>query len=169
MIIFLLILASCGGTKYNCVKLKSINKIAEDILIQQSDSVAEIMNLAWKEKEEAKKEGLMIDVDFYNEVYFNQNCNSTSDLESIYYLIGGMIKDKKVKIRIFGNSDSVENEINPDLSLERAEFMRDVFIKNGIQKNRIELIDAKVDRPYGPITKNGNKVNRRVDFEFIVE
>ncbi|GAK91824.1 hypothetical protein JCM19297_1715 [Nonlabens ulvanivorans] len=167
--ILLLFLNSCGGTKYNCAKLKSIEKIPAEILIKTADSISELRNLAWKEKEKMEKKGIMIDFSFENPIFFEQNCNSTTELKATYHIIGSMIKYEKLKVRIVGNSDSVEILKKPNLSLERAEFIKAVFLKNGINKNRIEILDAKYKRPFGPKTENGNKENRRVDFEIATE
>ncbi|WP_298903496.1 OmpA family protein [uncultured Psychroserpens sp.] len=170
MIILLQFLTySCGGTKYKCVKLESIEKVSTEILTRSADSIAELRMLAWKEKDEAEKEGLILEINFQNSIYFEQNCNSTSDLESSYHMIGSMLKYDKLRIQIIGNSDSVENKTNSNISRERAEFIQAVFIKNGIKKNRIELIDGKSDRPFGLQTENGNKENRRVDFVYMTE
>ncbi|TBV25032.1 hypothetical protein DMZ43_14270 [Meridianimaribacter sp. CL38] len=169
LIISLLFLASCRGTKYNCAELKSIEKIPTETLIKTADSISELRNLVWKEKEEMEKKGIMIDFSFENPVFFEQNCNSKSELKETYHIIGSMIKHEKIKVRIIGNSDSVEIENKPNLSLERAEFIKAIFIKNGIEKNRIEILDAKYDRPFGPKMESGNKENRRVDFEIIAQ
>src|SRR5690606_14336948 len=169
LIISFLFLTSCGGTKYTCAELNSIQKIPVETLIKTADSISELRKIAWKEKEEMEKKGLMIDFSFENPVYFEQNCNSTSELKETYHIIGSMIKYGKIKVRIIGNSDSVEIKNKPNLSLERAEFIKAIFIKNGIEKNRIEILDAKYDRPFGPKMESGNKENRRVDFEIIAE
>lgn len=168
-VISLLLLTSCGAIKYNCADLESIEKIPTETLIKTSDSISKLWNLAWKEKEEMEKIGLTVDYSFVNPVYFEQNCNSTTELKEAYHIISTMIKYRMIKVRIVGNSDSVEIENKPKLSLERAEFIKAIFMKNGVEKNRIEILNAKFDRPNGPKLKNGNKENRRVDFEIIAD
>ncbi|MDG5493232.1 OmpA family protein [Psychroserpens sp. SPM9] len=166
LIITLLFLVSCGSTKYNCVKLKNVKKLSSQVLTQKADSIGEILKKDWEDKEEMKKEGLVIEIRYPNPVYFEKNCNSTDNLSELYPFIGMLIKNEEIKVRIHGNSDSEEYESQTKLSLERAEFIRDVLLKNGIEKDRIEILDEKAEQPVGP-NDLYIKENRRVYFEII--
>ena len=116
-----------------------------------------------REKEE--KYGLLIETRYNNQILFEQNCNSTYDLDMVYNFTSLLLIEKDIKLRIVGNADSVEVETNPKISLERAKFIRAIFLKNGVKKNRLELLDVKAQRPIAPNTKAGKTLNRRVYIE----
>lgn len=153
----------------NCDPPKPIQKIPVELLIQKADSMAISLKRAWKDREEMEKTGLIVDIPPQKEIRFEQNCSYTQRVKDAYHLIGAMHKNIIMRIRIVGNSDSEENKIDPGLSLRRAQFIKDIFVTNGIESDRIELFDANADRPTGPDTKAHRKANRRASFEIVFE
>jgi OmpA-OmpF porin, OOP family len=74
-----------------------------------------------------------------------------------------------LRILVTGHTDSDgSNEYNDDLSLRRAKTITDFFIRNGLDKERIQIEfkgeNAPVDTNNTP---EGKQKNRRVDFSFI--
>ena len=169
LLILLIFLSACSGLKNDCVALKDIEKKSTEFLIAKADSISKIRNDAWEEKEELQKTGDEADIWFDNNVYFEQNCFTTTELDYAYFIVGTMIANENLRIKVIGNLDEYELSKNSDLSLKRAEFIRDILIKNGIRKNRIEILDAKNDRAAAQRTKDGNKRNRRAYFVEIKE
>lgn len=155
--------------KNDCINAGKVERKSVEFLTTKADSVSAIRKNAWKEKTELEKQGIIVDIDFSSDIYFDQNCFTTDNLDIAYLAIGTMIRNKNLKIRIVGNLDKLELKNNPELSLKRAEFIRDIMVKNGIEESRIEILDVKSDRPYAQQSKNGRKENRRTDFEIINE
>lgn len=151
----------------NCTTINKIEKLPAELLIAKADSISLNRKEIWDEKEKLEQEGLIIDVNFESNIYFEQNCFETFNLEFAYILAGMMITNTSLEVKIIGNLDKFESTIMPDLSIKRAEYIRDVLIINGVDKKRIEIFDAKSDRPFVPQTVEGSKENRRVDFEIL--
>ena len=164
LLILLIFLSSCSGLKNECVAIKDIEKKSTEFLLGKADSISKIRNDAWEEKEQLQKKGIEADIWFDSNVYFEQNCFTTMELEFACYIVGIMLAKENLRIQVIGNLDKYELSKNSTLSLRRAEFIRNIMIKNGINKNRIEILDAKNDRATAQRTKDGNKWNRRVYF-----
>jgi flagellar motor protein MotB len=161
------IISACGGMKNSCVDANKIEKKSAGYLISKADSISAIKKSEWEQKAELEKQGIISDINFESNIYFDQNCFTTEKLEFAYFAIGAMLKDKNLKIRIIGNLDKFELQNNPELSLKRAKFVQTIMIKNGIEKSRIEILDVKNDRPKAPLKEKGREENRRTDFEII--
>ncbi len=79
------------------------------------------------------------------------------------------LKDKPVRVRINGHTDSVGDEkSNKALSRNRAKAIANMLIRKGISKNRIEWRGFGEEKPIADnATKEGRAKNRRVEFEII--
>ncbi|AUC14388.1 hypothetical protein BTO06_12160 [Tenacibaculum sp. SZ-18] len=168
-LLILTIISACVRMKKNCVNANKIEKKSTEYLVSKSDSIFAIRESEREQKAELEKQGIISDINFESNIYFNQNCFTTEKLEFAYCAIGAMLKNENLRIRIIGNLDKFELKNNPELSLKRAEFVQMIMIKNGIKKNRIEILDVKNDRPNAPLNEKGRKENRRTDFEIINE
>jgi len=102
---------------------------------------------------------------FPPKIYFDNNCNGQQNLIDIEPIIGALLTDENLKIRLTGNAEKSELKFNLKISIERAEFIATILKLNGIDKSRIIILDAKSSRPGGIELESGNKENRRVDLD----
>lgn len=167
LMLFLFFMGLNSTAQENCITINNIEKLPTELLIAKADSVSTIKKEIWKEKEKLDQQGILVDIGFESNIYFEQNCFETINLEFAHILAGMMIINKSLEVKIIGNLDIFELTSRPDLSIKRAEYIRDVLIVNGVEENRIEIFDAKSDRPFVPQNVKGRKENRRVDFEIL--
>ncbi len=68
-------------------------------------------------------------------------------------------------VLIVGNTDNIgSSSLNMNLGLERAEWVKELFIANGIKENNIEIKSFGRDKPIEDNrTKSGRSKNRRVE------
>lgn len=81
-------------------------------------------------------------------------------------LIDLMKKHKEMEIEIAGHTDDVgSDKVNNELSLQRANAVKDYLISQGIESNRLTAKGYGKTKPLVPNTTEENKKkNRRVDF-----
>jgi outer membrane protein OmpA-like peptidoglycan-associated protein/Mg-chelatase subunit ChlD len=101
-------------------------------------------------------------------VYFDTN---KSDLkpesnDAMDRLLKLMALDNSLKIEIHGHTDNVgKEESNMILSQKRAEAVKDVLIRRGIEKSRIKAIGFGFSKPVADnSTPEGRAKNRRTEF-----
>jgi outer membrane protein OmpA-like peptidoglycan-associated protein len=84
-------------------------------------------------------------------------------------LIDVMKKHKKMEVEIAGHTDDVgSDKVNNELSLERANAVRDYIISNGIEPERLKSKGYGKTKPVASNkTPEGRKKNRRVDFTIL--
>lgn len=84
-------------------------------------------------------------------------------------LIDLLKKHKAMEIEISGHSDNIgSDKVNNELSLERANAVRDYIIKNGVEGNRLKAKGYGKTKPVASnTTEEGRKQNRRVDFTIL--
>lgn len=67
-------------------------------------------------------------------------------------------------------SKSKETEFSKELSLERAQTVRDYLIENGIKPERIKIMGNGSNNPIGDNSiREGQSLNRRAELSFILE
>ena len=170
-IIFLayVLLFSCEKENNTCQNsIDNINLLPLSQIIKISDSISKERSDSWNEKIRLQKEkGIIIELFYNNNVLFDKNCFVPKiNIESIYNVIGIMLKNKKINIEILGHSDNTESERKSNISFKRAEFVKNMIIKCGIDENRLEIIDKKETFPIEDnSTKAGRLRNRRVEFK----
>lgn len=163
-IITLLLISLTGvGQTQVCADVDTFHALSKTDLNRKSDSIVKILNAFWEEKAKMAKLGLAIDNFEFQAFDFDQNCETTNDLDYLYHIIAVMQKDNKFKIEIVGNMDSKEEVENPLISARRVNFIKRILVLNNIPSERIRVTDAKSTRPAAPKTKMGQKENRRVD------
>ncbi len=101
-------------------------------------------------------------------VYFDTN---KSDLkpesnDAMDRLLKLMALDSKIKIEVHGHTDNVgKEETNMVLSQKRADAVRDVLIRRGIEESRIKAIGFGLSKPVADnSTAEGRAKNRRTEF-----
>jgi outer membrane protein OmpA-like peptidoglycan-associated protein len=113
--------------------------------------------------------------DFFNADRINFETNSykltVSAKEELKLLAYVMLNDEKYKnlcLDIEGHTDDVgDSGRNLILSNNRANAVKSVLIKNGVDISRISSVGYGEDNPIAPNTTiKGRKINRRVDFVF---
>jgi len=93
--------------------------------------------------------------------YLNESANQTLDK-----LVKFMKEKPGVQIIIAGYTDTTgPAQYNKSLSKRRAESVANYFVKNGISKDRLEIIGYGQDNPIASNdTPDGRRKNRRVEF-----
>ena len=84
-------------------------------------------------------------------------------------LAGLLAEHPDVNVRIVGYTDSLgTDEYNAELSLMRAESVRDYLVSRGIAPGRLHAVGRGKANPLVPdASVQGRAVNRRVEFEVI--
>lgn len=147
-----------------CLKKREFKKKSEIFLQKKADSIFKIYERMEKYRQEVAKQGGSVSFNYNQDIYFEQNCSTTTNLANAYITIAIMKKYKELKIQITGSIDNYELKKSPRLSLKRAKFIGYIFRLNGIDKKRIKIEDAKNEHFITTPTPKGNKLNRRVDF-----
>jgi OmpA-OmpF porin, OOP family len=102
------------------------------------------------------------------QVHFNTN--KASILADSYPLldqvIDAIVRANVKKLRIEGNTDNVGGKAhNLQLSQDRANSIKDYFVKNGVDAKSLEAVGNGDTKPVAPnLTSRGRELNRRVDF-----
>ena len=162
LILLIIIFPSCKS-KWECFEKTKYEIKTDKELVQIARKTTKERNQTIIKDE---KEG--IENDFLSPMlYFEKNCNSQQDLKAIEPIVGALLINENLKIQLVGNAEKSELNINEKISLERANFVAEIFKLNGINKKRIIVIDAKAKRNYGVERDSENQINRRVDLEII--
>jgi len=84
-------------------------------------------------------------------------------------LVDFLKNNQNYKIKIYGHTDDVgTNQFNLNLSIKRAESVKNFLIENGIENNRIFIKGYGKTKPIvSNNTEEGRQKNRRVEFELI--
>ena len=83
--------------------------------------------------------------------------------------IAAILKEKKVRVRIEGHTDSISNDtINQALSVDRAKSIRNYLVGKGIERKYLEIAGYGSSKPIASNkTEDGRAQNRRVEFIII--
>jgi len=94
--------------------------------------------------------------------------NAKEELRLLAYIMKNKEKYKKMCLLIEGHTDNVGNaQKNLILSINRANAVKNILVKNGIEDWRIKTYGYGEEQPIAPNnTEKGRKANRRVDFTF---
>jgi outer membrane protein OmpA-like peptidoglycan-associated protein len=89
--------------------------------------------------------------------------------QALQYLLQVMTENPELEILVEGHTDNVGIESDLiDLSLARAQAIRDYLVKYGISRDRIRVIGLGATQPLSQnITEEGRKMNRRVEISII--
>lgn len=175
----------CAGCAFKRVNFYNINPKKEteksDVVIseQKTDVISETKNTIEKTKTDvanSKNSSELVSENisankFFVKFNFNKNVPEPDEINNLIIFL----KDKSNKIMIFGHTDSRGGEVyNYQLSLKRANNIKDILIKSGINKDRI--LSVKGFGESKPIVNcepkcdaESNSKNRRVEIELIKE
>lgn len=105
------------------------------------------------------------------DISFEFDSDIPKSTEGINYLGLMMLYDENLKVEIMGHTDSSGDEAyNKDLSLKRANAIKNHLIGMGIAKDRITTYGYGEERPvYSNETRIGRILNRRIEFNLINE
>ncbi len=94
------------------------------------------------------------------------NASNNNDVQQI---LKALEKSKDVSLEIGGHTDrSGKEHVNKQLSTERAKFVYDVLIKNGVDANRLTYKGYGSAKPaYTNRTSEGRAANRRIEVKII--
>ena len=89
--------------------------------------------------------------------------------EDLLLLLDILQNNKAIKIEISGHTDNSGNETkNKELSIERAKFIYDNLIANGINENQVTYKGFGSQMPaYSNRNKSGRAANRRIEIKLI--
>ncbi len=128
----------------------------------EKDSLKDIQGIEINLKPVNKGEQFVFENVFFD---FDKADLKPASLSSLVRLESFLKGNISVNIMIEGHTDSIgEKEYNRELSLRRAESVRDYLVSNGIQKERIEVKGYGDSKPVVPNTSQENRaVNRRIE------
>ena len=132
----------------------SVDGFAEEYIINKHGAMTGSLKLTKTEDREFK----------IHPVYFNFNSSEIQlqDIPYLHDLIDYMRKNSNLKIRIEGYSDSHGTDrANMEISIKRAEKVRDYLVKSGIESSRIT---TKGHGFTSRTTGDTSQQKRRVDF-----
>ena len=114
---------------------------------------------------EFKKELINKEVRFFcpnTSLFFNKNCEFPNDIEPIALNIAYLVSNKK-KIKIITSSEPIEYSKNPEITLKRANTIKEIFILYGINHRRISILNFKDEKlTNNNDTEKGRKNNRNI-------
>lgn len=123
-----------------------------------------------------ESQSLQIEINDYfrdNQIIFKRGSNNLTK-QSFKYLemITNILKENpNIKIEVAGHTDAAgARKLNQGISVGRAVAVKNLLIKNGIEKDRLKARGYGEDIPLVPNSPKGySKVNRRVEFNIIEE
>jgi outer membrane protein OmpA-like peptidoglycan-associated protein len=94
---------------------------------------------------------------------------NVSSNQDMIHLLNAMKKNPDLVIEISGHTDKSGNEVtNKQLSSDRAKFVHDYLIQNGINANRLSFKGYGSAKPaYSNSTKDGRDGNRRIEIKIL--
>lgn len=91
-----------------------------------------------------------------------------SDTTAIRLLATAMIQDHGQRVVLEGHSDRKGNEnFNHDLSLERANAVKEHLVRLGVTASRIETVGLGATRPLRTDENDDGALNRRVELRWV--
>lgn len=103
----------------------------------------------------------------YKSIYFNFNSSAIEMdyIPRIHSILKILRNNKNLKLNVHGYADGIgSHKANIDISLKRAEALKEYLVNMGISRNKIHTLGhGYVKREF----KNTAQQHRRVDFEFI--
>lgn len=107
---------------------------------------------------------------FYNSYWFDTNKSSEDTSKSDFllvskYNINYLVKNYDAKVQINGYASELgSKKLNENLSLKRANFIKDYMIKNGVDQSQISVKGyGNTVLTYSSTNDKNNPSNRRVD------
>lgn len=104
----------------------------------------------------------------YVSAYFDYNKTKPTNVSSqgIDFILNYLRKNPSAKLEIFGHADELgTNAYNNKLSNDRAESIKAVLIKAGIDESRININSKGEDSSVDPKSEEARRIVRRVTFK----
>lgn len=141
----------------------SIPDELEDALDARYQGASESKNLAGQN-------GLIASLlnDGYVNVYFKFDSTepTTYSLQAVNYLIRYMEANPSAKAELVGYADEIGNvEYNKQLSMKRAEKVKEILVASGIDANRLSITAGGEDGSVKKSSSNARQLVRRVTFK----
>lgn len=107
-----------------------------------------------------------VNVGYILNVYFSHDGTQPLSLEGIQGLLRMMKSSSTMRVEIGGHTDnSGQDDYNMDLSKRRANAVRDMLIKGGVDGSRITAVGYGKTKPLAPNdSRQGRSLNRRTEF-----
>lgn len=104
----------------------------------------------------------------YVSAYFDTNKTKPTNVSSqgIDFVLNYLRKNPASKLEIFGHADEIgNNTYNDKLSNDRAESIKNVLIKAGVDASRISIKSKGEDNSVDPKSEEARRIVRRVTFK----
>lgn len=99
---------------------------------------------------------------------FESEAKTPTDESGIRILATAMIEDHEARIVLEGHSDQLgADDVNHDLSLERANTVKQRLVDLGVSEDRIETVGLGATHPLHSDMPDAASVNRRVEVKWI--
>jgi outer membrane protein OmpA-like peptidoglycan-associated protein len=125
--------------------------------------------LAASEAAAIRREGNLLAVTFKGDVTFDTNSAVVKPglYSEIDRVAGILTRYPETLIRVEGHTDSVgSDQYNMDLSLQRANSVRDLLVQRGVSSSRIQPVGFGETMPVATnATEAGRQLNRRVEIK----
>lgn len=110
-----------------------------------------------------------VDVGYVMNVYFAHNGVEPISYEGIRNIISMLKNSPTMKVEISGHTDNKGTDgYNEDLSLRRAQSVRNILIKGGADADRITAVGYGENKPMDSNdTMEGRRMNRRIEFRIV--
>lgn len=101
-----------------------------------------------------------------NSLYFKTNCHLPIRFDNLKIYIGYLSLYKQTNVILEAHSDNKELINNPEIGIKRLKTIRKLLIRNGINPERISIVDLKSEYPIDTNeTEIGRANNRRVEMK----
>ena len=98
-------------------------------------------------------------------LFFDQGKTTTNSPGSMVNVIRLLKDNETLSVEVVGHCDKSEALETPEISMKRAEGIKEYLVSKGIDATRIKVKDAKATELIDETgTKAGNAQNRRVTF-----
>jgi outer membrane protein OmpA-like peptidoglycan-associated protein len=130
----------------------------EDFEVVYSENVSEELDMTVAGELELKK------------VFFDEDSDITNSPTALIEVIRILKENENLKVEVVGHMDKTESRNTADISLRRAEKIREYLVSKGIDESRLSVRDARILEMVDESgTKAGNAQNRRVTFKVTAE
>lgn len=126
---------------------------ANDMQVVYSENVSEDIDMEAASQIELEK------------LYYDQGKTTTNSPSAMVNVIRLLKDNEDLSVEIVGHCDKTEARENPEISMKRAEGIKEYLVGKGIDASRLSVKDAKATELIDETgTKAGDAQNRRVTF-----
>ncbi|HMQ01338.1 MAG TPA: OmpA family protein, partial [Cyclobacteriaceae bacterium] len=105
------------------------------------------------------------------DIYFAHDSDEPLSVSGVQGLLKSMLTNPNQRIEVRGYTDNNGHpDYNRELSLRRANSVKNYLVKSGIEESRIQTAGFGQENPIADnSTYEGRRLNRRVEFAIILE